>query len=244
MRKGILAGYFLGGYPDIPVSLEIMKKSAPEVDVFEIGYPAEDPFLEGETIRQAHKKALVPGDAPGIGYWETLRDALDKPVWIMAYRETFIRTGRYREFAERTLADALVLPDCTDAERFALQEELLPQGMEVLGFANHETPPEQFVRIASRHRTIYFQLYLGKTGSTDTKDRDPSAYIDAVKTLPGVTLVAGFGINSAERARYLIDRGFDGVVIGTALVKALNESEKTMLALIRDISRVLAGERP
>jgi tryptophan synthase alpha chain len=236
MRNGLLVGYFLGGYPDIPSSIRIMKKSAPEVDVFEIGYPAEDPFLEGDTIRQAHKKALEPGRAPGIDYWKELREVLDKPIWIMAYRETFIRNGLYREFAEQKLADALVLPDCTDEERFALQEELLAQGMEVLGFANNETPLEQFVRIASRHKTIYFQLYLGKTGLTDKKERDPSAYIDAVKTLPGVKLLAGFGINSAERARYLIDRKFDGVIIGTALIKALNESEENMLGLIRDIS--------
>jgi tryptophan synthase alpha subunit len=51
--------------------------------------------------------------------------------------------------------------------------------------------------------------------------------------------LAGFGIDSADRARHLIDRGFDGVIIGTALVKALNESEETMLVLIRDISRAL-----
>jgi tryptophan synthase alpha chain len=239
MRKGILAGYFLGGYPDIPFSIEIMKKSAPEGDGFEVGYPSAYPFLDGETIRRAHKKALEPGGAPGIGYWKKLREALDKPLWIMAYREAFIRNGLYREFAEQKLADALVLPDCTDEERFALQEELLVQGMEVVGFANNETPPEQFVRIASRHKTLYFQLYLGKTGLTGKKEGDPSAYVDAVKNLPGVTLLAGFGINSAEKVRYLIDRGFDGVIIGTALIKALNESEETMLALIRDISRTL-----
>ncbi|MDR2069677.1 MAG: tryptophan synthase subunit alpha, partial [Spirochaetaceae bacterium] len=184
MRKGIVAGYFLGGYPDISSSTEIMKKSSPEVDVFEIGYPAEDPFLDGDIIRRAHKKALEPG-APGISYWKTLREVLDKPVWIMAYRKTFICNGLYREFAERKLADALVLPDCTDEERFALQEELLVRGTEVVGFASSETPPEQFARIASRHKTVYFQLYLGKTGLTGKNGGDPAPYIDAIKNFPG-----------------------------------------------------------
>jgi tryptophan synthase alpha chain len=238
MRKGIVAGYFLGGYPDIPLSVELMKKSAPEVDVLEIGYPAENPFLDGDIIRQAHKKALEPG-APGIGYWKMLRKVLDKPLWIMAYREAFVCNGLYREFAEQKLADALVLPDCTDEERFALQEELLAQGMEVVGFANTETRPEQFVKIASKHKTIYFQLYLGKTGSAGKKEGDPSAYIDAVKNFPGVKLLAGFGINSAERARCLINRGFDGVIVGTALIEALKKSEENMLILIRDISHTL-----
>jgi tryptophan synthase alpha chain len=239
MRKGTLVGYFLGGYPDIPFSINIMKKSAPEVDVFEIGYPSETPFLDGDIIRRAHKKALEPGSVPGIGYWKKLREVLDKPLWIMAYRKPFIHNGLYREFAKQKLADALVLPDCTDEERFVLQEELLVQGMEVVGFANNETSPEQFVRILSRHKTIYFQLYLGKTGLVGKKEGDPSAYIDVVKNFPEVKLLAGFGINSAEKARYLIDRGFDGVIIGTALIKAMNESGENMLALIRDISHAL-----
>jgi tryptophan synthase alpha chain len=239
MKKGILAGYFLAGYPDIPSSIALMKRSLPDVDVFEVGYPSEDPFLDGDTIRRAHKKALEAGGPPDIACWKELREAIDRPLWIMAYRDTFIRHGLYREFAERKLADSLVLPDCTDEERFALQEELSASGVEVVGFANSETPPEQFDKIASRHNTIYFQLYQGRTGLAGKEERDPSAYINAVKAFPGVKLLAGFGIDSAERSRYLMERGFDGVIIGTALLEALNESEETMLHLIRDVSRAL-----
>ncbi|MDR1618729.1 MAG: tryptophan synthase subunit alpha [Treponema sp.] len=239
MKKGILAGYFLAGYPDIPSSIALMKKSLPAVDVFEIGYPSGDPFLDGDTIRRAHKKAFEAGGPPDIAFWQELRKALDRPLWIMAYRDTFISRGLYREFAEQKLADALVLPDCADEERFALQEELSVLGVEVVGFANSETPPEQFGKIASRHKTIYFQLYQGKTGLAGKRERDPSAYIDAVKAFPGVKLLAGFGIDSAERSRSLMQKGFDGVIVGTALLEALNKSEENMLRLIRDISRAL-----
>jgi tryptophan synthase alpha chain len=239
MKQGILAGYFLAGYPDIPSSIALMKKSLPEVDIFEIGYPSEDPFLDGDTIRRAHQKALDAGGPPDIAWWKELRKALDKPLWIMAYRDTFIRPGLYREFAEQRLADALVLPDCADEERFALQEELSALSMEVVGFANNGTPPERFGKIASRHKTIYFQLYQGETGLAGKKEQDPSAYIGAVKSFPGVRLLAGFGIDSAERSRYLMEKGFDGVIVGTAILEALNKSEEAMLCLIRDISRSL-----
>ncbi|MDR1899267.1 MAG: tryptophan synthase subunit alpha [Treponema sp.] len=238
MNRGILAGYFLAGYPDIPASIALMKKSASDVDIFEIGYPSEDPFLDGDIIRQAHRKALKKG-TPDIAYWKELRSVLDKPLWIMAYGDTFVHNGLYRTFAEQKLADSLVLPDCTDQERFELQEELSAFGVEVVGFANSETPPEQFDTILSKHKTIYFQLYLGKTGSTGEEEQDPLAYINAVKARPGVKLLAGFGINSAEKSRSLIDLGFDGVVIGTALLKALNESEESMLRFIRAVSRAV-----
>jgi tryptophan synthase alpha subunit len=182
---------------------------------------------------------LEAGGPPDIAWWKELRKVLDKPLWIMAYRDTFVRTGLYREFAEQRLADALVLPDCTDEERFALQEELSASGMEIVGFANGGTPPERFGKIASKHKTIYFQLYQGKTGLAGKKGQDPSAYIGAVKAFPGVKLLAGFGIDSAERSRYLMKKGFDGVIVGTAFLEALNGSEENMLRLIRDISRAL-----
>jgi tryptophan synthase alpha chain len=238
MSGGLLAGYFLAGYPDIPSSITLMKKSAPMVDIFEIGYPSRNPFFDGDVIRQAHKK-VIEKEAPDLAYWKKLRKALDRPLWIMAYKNDFIRNGLYRVFAEQKLMDSLVLPDCTDGERLDLQKELSALNVEVTGFANSKTPLEQLDKIASSHRTIYFQLYLGRTGSAEKEEQDPSAHINAIKAYPGVHLLAGFGISSAERSCCLIKQGFDGVIIGTALLKALCESEENMLQLIRDISRAI-----
>lgn len=240
MRGGLLAGYFLAGYPDISSSMTLIKKSAPDIDIFEIGYPSKNPFFDGDLIRQAHKKVLEKG-TPDPAYWKKLRHALDKPLWIMAYKNDFIQNDLYRTFAEQKLMDSLVLPDCTDEERLDLQKELSVLNIEVVGFVNGKTPPEQLDRIASNHKTIYFQLYLGRTGSTGKRGQDPSACINAIRAHPGVKLLAGFGINSAEKSCRLIDQGFDGVIIGTAFLKALCESEENMLRLIRNISRAVRG---
>jgi tryptophan synthase alpha chain len=238
MSGGLLAGYFLAGYPDLPSSVALAKKSMPMVDIFEIGYPSKDPFFDGDVIRRAHKKVLEK-ETPDLAYWKELRNVLDKPLWIMAYKNDFIRNDLYRTFAEQKLMDALVLPDCTGGERLDLQKELSASNVEVAGFVNNKTPLEQLDIIASNHRTIYFQLYLGRTGSSEKKEQDLSAYINAIKVYPGVQLLAGFGISSAERSCALIKQGFDGVIVGTALLKALCESEENMLRLIRDISRAL-----
>ncbi|MDR0760479.1 MAG: tryptophan synthase subunit alpha [Treponema sp.] len=242
MSRGLLAGYFLAGYPNISSSIALIKKSVPGVDIFEIGYPSRDPFFEGDVIRQAHKKVLEK-EAPDIIYWKKLRAAIDKPLWIMAYKNDFIRNGLYRTFAAEKLMDSLVLPDCSDEERLDLQKELAALNVEVIGFVNGKTPPEQLDKIASNHKTIYFQLYLGKTGSTGKKEQRLSAHINAIKAHPGVRLLAGFGIDSAEKSCSLIDQGFDGVIIGTALLKALRESEGNMLRLIRDISCALTRQQ-
>ncbi|MDR2160388.1 MAG: tryptophan synthase subunit alpha [Treponema sp.] len=241
MSRGLLAGYFLAGYPDISSSMALIRKSIPDVDIFEIGYPSRNPFFDGDVISEAHKRVLEK-EAPDIAYWKKIRNVLDKPLWIMAYKNDFIQNGLYRTFTEQGLMDSLVLPDCTDEERFDLQKELSVLNVEVVGFVNSKTPPEQLDEIASNHRTIYFQLYVGKTGSTGKTELDPSAYINAIRAHPGVKLLAGFGIDSAEKSRFLIDQGFDGVIIGTALLKALCKSEENMLQLIRDISHAVKNK--
>jgi tryptophan synthase alpha chain len=228
------AGYFPGGYPGVEASLELMQKTAGEIDIFEIGYPSYDPYLDGDMIKNAHKKALERG-TPDRSYWRRLREIIRGPLWIMAYKKDFIDSGVYRDFAEDGLADMLVLPDCSDRERLELRAELARTGLDVMGFAGPQTPPEQFRIIAQGHQAIYFQRYVGKTGSAVTEE-DPSAYLEMIRSFPSVKLYAGFGINSGAQARRLVEQGFDGVIVGTALIRALEESEEQLMKLIRDIS--------
>jgi tryptophan synthase alpha chain len=236
MRTSAFAAYFLAGYPDIPLSLEYMSRCAREgVDIFEIGYPSADPFFDGDLIRNAHGQVLSRG-MPDIDYWKRLRSCLDKPVWIMAYKSDFIDTGVYREFAEQGLADILVLPDCNDEDRRKIQGELKSWGVGVMGFANTAMPLNYFIKIVETYRTVYFQRYMGKTGSVPEETGDASDYLKTAAAYPDRKIYAGFGIRTAEKTRQLISQGFDGVIIGTALLEALEESEEAMLGFIREIA--------
>jgi tryptophan synthase alpha subunit len=131
-----------------------------------------------------------------------------------------------------------VFPDCTDAERIKLSEELAPKGIDVMGIVNPSLSLENFMAIAGKHKSVYFQLYVGKTGSSGV-DSNFLPYLEAAGAFPGLKIFAGFGITTAEKARRLMEQGFDGVIIGTAFLKALNESEKELLELIRNFARAL-----
>jgi tryptophan synthase alpha chain len=236
----VLAGYFPGGYPGTEASFDLVQKTSGLIDVFEIGYPSPDPYLDGDLIRRAHKKALEEG-LPDLSYWRRLRKSIRRPLWIMAYKKDFIDSGRYRECAAEGLADTLVLPDCGDRERLELRAELEQSGLDVMGFVNPQTPPDQFRIIAGGHRALYFQRYLGKTGSAGPEG-DPPAQLTLARSFPSVKMYAGFGINSGAGARRLVEQGFDGVIVGTALLRALEESEETLMKLLRDISASIRRE--
>ena len=233
----LLAGYFLAAYPDAASSLELFKKVSAYLDIFEIGYPSKNPVFDGDIIRKAHQD-VMSRNCPNLSYWQALRSVISKPLWIMAYKADFIDTGLYHVFADQKLADVFVLPDCTDNERAMLGTELIPKGIEVMGFANPAMSQEEFKLIANTHKKIYFQLYIGKTGSEGIEP-DPLSYLKTARSFPGLKVFAGFGISTAEKTLSLMEQGFDGVIIGTAFLKALNESKNALLDLIRDISGAL-----
>lgn len=235
--SALLAGYFLASYPGAAASLELLKKAEADLDIFEIGYPSKNPAFDGEVISNAHNDVIKKG-CPDLSYWKKLRSAITKPLWVMAYKSDFIDSGLYRTFAEEKIADAFVLPDCTDHERLLLQAELSPKGIDVIGFANAHMSIEDFKTILMNHKNIYFQLYVGKTGSAGVES-DPAPYLETAKAFPGRKIFAGFGIATAEKARSLTEQGFDGVIIGTAFIKALNKSEKALFDLTSDIANAV-----
>jgi len=232
--SALLAGYFLGAYPNEDASIDLFKKAAADLDILEIGYPSKNPAWDGEIIKKAHKEVMSRG-CPDLSYWQRLRSTIKKPIWIIAYKEDFVDSGLYNSFADLGLNDVFVLPDCSDTERFRLAEELAPKGIDVMGFANPSMSFEYFRSIAGKHKSIYFQLYVGKTGSTGIES-DPLPYLEIARTVPSLKIFAGFGITTVEKSRRLIKQGFDGVIIGTAFLKALNESEKKLLDLIRNFA--------
>jgi tryptophan synthase alpha chain len=235
--SALLAGYFPGAYPNEDASIDLFEKASVYLDILEIGYPSKNPSCDGEIIRNAHKEVMSRG-YPNLSYWQKLRSVIKKPLWIMAYKEDFVDSGLYHSFADMGLNDAFVFPDCTDAERSKLSEELAPKNIDVMGITNPSLSLECFKAIVEKHKSIYFQLYVGKTGSTGVES-NPLPYLETARIFPSLKIFAGFGITTAEKSSRLIEQGFDGVIIGTAFLKALNESEKVLLDLIRDFARAI-----
>lgn len=236
MSKNKLVGYFLAGYPTIDKNLQLIGRcDEAGVDIFEIGYPTGEPKFDGDIIQSAHEEVMKNG-MPNLEYWQQLRQKTDKPIWIMAYRKNFVDNGAYAAFAQMHLADAFVLPDCDDDTRAQLQKDLSGFGVQVLGFVNLETPEDQFRKTLSLHNIIYVQLYVGKTGMPGIT-ADPTIALRMAQDFPKVKLYAGFGINTPEQTRRLISQGFEGVIVGTALIKAMQQSSQKLIKLISSLEK-------
>lgn len=241
--KKLLVGYLLAGYPQKESFLKLLTNcEAAGVDIFEIGFPSLDPSNDGEVIQKAHQMVdeVVCSD---VSYWAEIRKAVSKPIWVMGYKSDLITTGFYRILAQMELIDALVIPDISFQERQKLSEELAVHGVDIVGFVNPEMQEAELEECFSNTALVYQQLYTGPTGMSVETDNYTEILGKASK-YKNTKVFAGFGISTPQRVNQLLNSGFDGAIVGTAMIKKLNASEDELIAFIKELTASVekAGE--
>lgn len=239
----LIVGFLLAGYPDKESFFEVVSRcDKAGMDIFEIGVPSRNPYADGYVIRDAHLK-VDTAVCTDMDYWRRLRKTTGKPIWIMGYRKDIIDTGVYLTLAKEGLADAMVLPDCSPGERHELLLKLAEYSVDVLGFVNPDMVDSELEDCYNNFPLIYTQLHTGPTGLAVESDdylRLP-ARIGQEKLKMSF---GGFGISTPEMAKLLLDHGFAGVVVGTAMIRKLNSSSNELYDFVRKLKKAAgkAGE--
>lgn len=234
-EKNRFVGYLTAGYPDRESFFRIARRCEEEgLHIFEIGFPASDPYADGEIIRHAH--SVVDRDiASDLSFWKELRSTIEAPIWLMGYASDLIDSGAYRKLAEERLIDALVVPDMDNKRRFEIKEEVKGFGVDVLGFICQAAGETENRYCLDNFSLIYHQLYSGPTGIANNSEDYLELLAEAKRTSQAY-LFAGFGIGTPERAEELLRHGFDGVIIGTAIMKRLAISEEELCEFVHTLS--------
>lgn len=236
-QQGLVVGYLLAGYPTGDEFLNIIKDcNKAGLEVYEIGFPSENPYADGEVIHSAHSK-VDKKESTSLPYWKKIRTSTEKPIWLMAYKHDFIDSKLYLEFAKNGVMDALVIPDMTCEERIILAEELAAYGVDVLGFVNPGMSKEEMQNCFEHFTLVYAQLHIGQTG-VEAKADTYHEMLHVALGYPHARTFAGFGINNAQRVKKLHSEGFHGAIIGTSMIKKLNVSKEEMLDFVRELQLI------
>lgn len=234
-RSGrLLIGYLTAGYPrkdSFPGMLRDCEAAG--MDIFEVGYPAADPSADGEVIRRAHN-SVDKSITRDLGYWREIRAAVGTPVWVMGYAADLVASGYYRTLAQEGVVDAFVIPDLDTDAALRLGDELAEWDVDMVCFARPQMEDTELNTCFANSALVYHQLYAGPTGSGGTCD-EYGETLRMAKKYNHVHIFAGFGIDTAERVRAMLQSGYDGAIVGTAMLRHLNESEQVLLDFIREI---------
>ncbi len=229
-----LVGYLTAGFPSRRQFKQNLSTVAAGCDVVEIGVPFSDPMADGATVQRASFAALADGvTLPWIlDELKTIEPRHAAPILLMSYLNPLLAFGM--EQLPRAAAHAgvsgFIVPDLPFEESGDLHQALEAEGLVLVQMVTPVTPPERLKMLCREAKGfIYAVTMTGTTGkSADGKFADVPLevleYMDRVRELANVPVCAGFGIRSARQVARFAPH-VDGVVVGSALVEALERGE-------------------
>jgi tryptophan synthase alpha chain len=249
-----LVAYLCIGDPSVDEGVELGRACLRAgADILELGVPFSDPLADGPVIARASQRAI----AAGGGLDATLRTArairaLEPTAGLVLfgyYNPLFVR-GESRAIGEAADAgvDALLVVDLPIEEGDTLRNAATARDLGVIPFL---APTSSAERVAATLRVtksstipfIYYVSVTGVTGSGALRARDAGTRAGALRAEIGRPVVVGFGVDSRDKARQAAGQS-DGVVVGAALVRAVEEgrtAEERRLAVEHLVRELRAG---
>ena len=229
-NRAALVTFVTAGDPDFDTSLKIIA-GLPKAgaDIIEFGMPFTDPMADGPAIQAAGLRAL----AAGQNTKKTLKlvkafRAQDKttPVVLMGYYNPIYVYGVEKFLKDATAAgvDGLIVVDLPPEED---DELCIPAMAAGLNFIRLTTPTTDDARAPAvfKHTSgfVYYVSVLGITGTKAPDLKSVAANVTRLRKHTALPICVGFGVKTAEQAR-AIAKTADGVVVGSALVSAVEKS--------------------
>ena len=247
-KRTAFVPFLSSGYPgprDTPRLL--MQLAQAGADVIELGLPFSDPLADGPAIQTASARALDQG--------VTAASALDQlaevapelpPIVIFTYLNPVLRMGpeKFVEKAAEAGAAGLLLTDLPVGADPGLAARLGGGGLDLIPLAAPTTSDARLKTIADSARGfLYYIARTGVTGSRTDVDAELSSRVTQLRGMLNLPVAVGFGIATPDQARTLASVA-DGVVVGTALIKALGTSEAAFCELAEALAEaVRANEK-
>ena len=240
-KRKALVCYITAGHPDRARSLDLMKGLEQcGADVLEIGVPFSDPIADGPVIQQSSQEALAAGMTLERALELGADAGLEIPVVLFSYLNPLLAGGDgiLARAAEAGVDGVLVtdLPVGADEER----ERWLGSGD--LAFIRLVAPTTPFERMQEITRNgsgfVYLISRLGVTGAQKTLAADLPATAARLRRATDLPICVGFGVSDASHARAAAEVA-DGVVVGSAIVRAAGERIENAFALARTLRTAL-----
>jgi tryptophan synthase alpha chain len=229
-KRAALIPYIVAGDPDLKATEDMILKLAESgADIIEIGVPFSDPLADGPTIQAASQRALKKG--------VTLKDifpmaerlkGITTPLALMTYFNPVFQYGlkAFAEDCNRCGIAGVIIPDLPPEEAGSWIQEASPFELGTIFLIAPTSPPER-IGLASRlsRGFIYYVSVTGVTGARKALPEELGPAIRLIKEQSQKPVAVGFGISTPEQVKE-VSRIADGVIVGSAIVKMIEENQK------------------
>jgi tryptophan synthase alpha chain len=237
--RAALVGYLPAGFPSYDRAVEAMTAMVEAgVDAVEVGMPYSDPLMEGPVIQAAHQASLDAGtrQADVLRTVEAVTTT-GAPTLVMGYWNPVHRYG-FRRWAQ-ALKDAggvgAITPDLIPEEAPEWLEACRDLDLDPVFLVAPSSTDERIAVVGRTNRGfVYAAAVMGVTGARAEVGAGARRLVERVCAQTDLPVAVGLGVSTGAQAAQVASFA-DGVVVGSALVQALQTGGV-------DAVRRLAGE--
>lgn len=227
-RKGVVP-YITAGDPNLETTYELLVAMARGgATAIELGMPFSDPAADGPVIQRACERALANGVKLNAVIQVAARavKATGVPLVLFSYLNPLLRHGLARlaqDAADAGLAGVLVTDLPAESAR-GFSHALQRRGLDLVSLVAPTSTEARIAQIA-QHATgfLYAISVAGVTGTRTQLSADAASLLQRIRRVTQLPVAVGFGISNAEQARQTWAQGADAVIVGSAIVRKIEE---------------------
>jgi len=241
--------FIMAGDPDLGTTAAFLEAlAAGGADIIELGVPFSDPIADGPVNQRAAVRALAAGTKLSalLQLVARHRDKLGIPIVLFTYFNPVHARGVER-FAEQAAASGVDGVLCVDLPPDEGERDFIPalreQGVDTVFLLAPTSTRDRVNKVAAA--SSGFVYYVSRTGVTGERTALPAELVRDVKKLRKrleQPLAVGFGLSTPEQVA-AVGEIADGVVVGSALVRLIEEKkdDPDLPALLEDRVRELSA---
>lgn len=247
--KNILSIYFTAGFPNLNDTSEIIKSlTNAGADLIEVGMPYSDPLADGPVIQNSSMKALQNGMTIKLLFEQLKSLSKDTnyqhraPLILMGYLNTVLQYGfeKFCADAKEAGISGIILPDLPIREYEIEYNKIFEKyDLNFIFLITPETSEERVRKIDSISKGFIYAVSSSSITGSETNMNAQENYFKRIKSL-GLKnkVMIGFGIKDhasfSQACKYA-----SGAIIGTAYIKALENSENIKEATENFLNSIL-----
>lgn len=241
LNRAALIPFFVIGDPDEETSFELVKTAIDAgADVLELGIPFSDPVADGPTIQKADIRAMKAGMTPkkALAFIRRVSEYKPVPIGLLVYYNLIYHYGIEQFFSDFKAAGgtSVLVADLTIDD----SDEIVPfaeaAGLETVFMVTPNTSDARIKELAEKTTGfIYTVSLMGTTGERTGLSDLIKPLISRLKSQTDKPICVGFGISSPEHAQEIAHAGADGVIIGSRIVRFIENNPDNPLQMKREI---------